>query len=305
MTTGKPIISIQNLSQNFGSISYALRNIHLEVRPGSIIGLLGANGSGKSTLLRHMTGLYLPTEGSCTTFGTVAEDLQSDNLCRIGYVHQEGELLDYLTVGQHINYVAAHYSKWNTQLEKNFRDRFELDTDKKTGNLSPGQRQRLSILLAICFEPELLILDEPAAALDPLARRDFLNLLLEMIQDSNRTIIISSHILSDIEKIIDHVLILKDGRICCNQGLDEVKETYCRLKITSMNSSLPDDLDFVDSLEIERDERQAIVTMKQKAADEIEKRFQELDCKLEKLPLSFEEVYRLIVEEDVKEEVIQ
>ena len=162
--------------------------------PRRIIGLLGANGSGKSTLLRHMIGLYPPSAGQCVTFGVDAAKLSPAELGRIGYVHQEGELLEWMKVSQLIRYAAAYYPTWNHDLEAEYIRDFELPLKQRIGSLSPGQRQKVAILLAIGFEPELLILDEPAAGLDPIARSDFLDLLLKIIQDGNRTIIISSHI---------------------------------------------------------------------------------------------------------------
>jgi ABC-2 type transport system ATP-binding protein len=158
----EPIVEIRDLKKNFDEV-HALDGVNLDILPGRIIGLLGANGSGKTTLLRHMIGLYLPTSGSCRTLGVEAADLRSRDLKRIGFVHQENELLDYLTVRQLIDYVAGHYDGWNAELEREYVERFELPCGRKVGGLSPGLRQRVAILLAIGFEPELLILDEPAS----------------------------------------------------------------------------------------------------------------------------------------------
>ncbi|MCP4709770.1 MAG: ABC transporter ATP-binding protein, partial [Planctomycetes bacterium] len=201
MSEKETIVEVRHLCKRFGGIQ-ALDNVSLEVERGRIIGLLGANGCGKSTLLRHIIGLYLPDAGECVTFKVRSKDLGPHELARIGYVHQEGELLDWMKVGQLIDYVKAYYPRWNYDLVERFVKEFELEPRVRVGKLSPGQRQRVAILLAIGFEPELLILDEPAAGLDPIARGQFLDLLMHMIQDAKRTIIISSHILSDVEKVI-------------------------------------------------------------------------------------------------------
>jgi len=204
MINQDPIVQMRNVSKRFGKIQ-ALDKINLDIKRGQIIGLLGANGAGKSTLLRHIIGLYLADHGQCITFGTDAVKLSSKELGRIGYVHQEGELLEWLTVQQLICYVSAYYKTWNHEIEEKYIKDFDISIKDRVASLSPGQRQEVAILLAIGFEPELLILDEPASALDPVARSQFLDLLLQIIQDEDRTVIISSHILSDVEKVIDNI----------------------------------------------------------------------------------------------------
>jgi ABC-2 type transport system ATP-binding protein len=169
MNDAGPIVEVSKISKSFGSIK-ALDEVSLAIPSGRIIGLLGANGAGKSTLLRTLIGLYLPDEGRVTTFGTVARDLGPRELARIGYVHQEGELLNWMTVGQLIRYVSAYYPNWNQALEQRYIIDFQINTGARVGSLSPGERQKVAILIAIGFEPELLILDEPASALDPIAR---------------------------------------------------------------------------------------------------------------------------------------
>jgi len=287
-------VQIRELSKSFSG-AVALDRVSLDLGPGHIVGLLGPNGSGKSTLLRHIIGLYLPDAGTCRTFGQQAGRLGPAEMERIGYVHQEGELLDYLTVTQHIRYVAAYYPQWNHELERCYCQRFELPTDQRVGNLSPGQRQRLATLLAIGFEPELLLLDEPAAALDPIARQDYLDLLLELIQNPKRTIVISSHILSDVEKVIDHVLILDRGRMLCDCSLDDLREEYCRLRLTSLNGPLAVELPFRDVYFHELSGSQALLTMKRIPQNQLEEIVSELNCQAELRPLHLGELYGLIV----------
>lgn len=291
----EPILQIENLSKSFEYVR-ALKNVNLTVRPGRIVGLVGANGGGKSTLMRMMVGLYLPDEGRCSTFGCEAGRLGPAEMARIGYVHQEGELLDWMTVDQMVRYVAAHYDTWNLDLEETYRSRFKLQGGRRVGALSPGQRQKLAILLAIGFEPELLILDEPAAALDPIARQRFFDLLLDLFQNEGRTVFISSHILSDIEKVIDHVLILDHGRILRDTGFDDLLEEFTRVRLTSLNGSLPDALRFDDILDMERSGAEALVTMPAIDRSDLDAAAAEMNCTAEIVPLSFEEIYRIVVE---------
>ncbi len=295
MSSSDGIIEIHGLSKRFGLVQ-ALDDVDLTVERGRIVGLLGANGAGKSTLLRHIIGLYLPDKGECLTLGREARRLRPAELARIGYVHQEGELLDWMTVRQLIRYVSVYYPTWNTELEERYIRDFEISLTARVGSLSPGQRQRLAILLAICFEPELLILDEPAAALDPLARAQFLDLLLQFIQNQDRTILISSHILSDVEKVIDHVLIMDRGRILCDTPFDDLREKYVRVNVTSLFGPLPVELPFPNVVESRRNETQAALTVRDTPPAAIDSAATALNCQAELQPLPLEDLYRLIVE---------
>jgi len=294
MTNTNPIVQMNGVFKRFGKIQ-ALDGIDLEIRPGSIIGLVGANGAGKSTLLRHIIGLYLPDRGECTTFGCDAGKLGPGELGRIGYVHQEGELLDWMKAGQLIRYVSAYYPTWNKQLEEKYIADYEISTDARVGSLSPGQRQKLAILLAIGFEPELLILDEPAAALDPVMRAKFLDMLLHIIQDEGRTIIISSHILSDVEKVIDHVVIMKQGRILLDSGFDELRERFSRVRVSALSGELPRELPFANVVDCRRSNGEAILTVEDCSAEELQQQAESANCRVDIQTLPLEDIYRIVV----------
>jgi len=294
MNNEKPIVQMRKVCKLFGNIK-ALDNIDLQIQPNRIVGLLGANGAGKSTLLRHIIGLYLEDEGECITFGCEPKKLGPEELGRIGYVHQEGELLDWMTVKQLIRYVSAYYPSWNRQMEEKYVEDFAISTKARVGSLSPGQRQRLAILLAIGFEPELLILDEPAAALDPVARAQFLDLLLQIIQTENRTIIISSHILSDVEKVIDHAVIMKEGHILLDSSFDELRERFSRVRISTLGKELPAELPFENVVNCKRSDGQAILTVQDCSRESIQEQAKSLDCWVEVEMLPLEEIYKIVV----------
>jgi ABC-2 type transport system ATP-binding protein len=294
MNSKNPIVHIRKLSRQFANIK-AMDNIDLEIRPGRIIGLLGANGAGKSTLLRHIIGLYLPDAGQCITFGCEAAKLGPRQLARIGYVHQEGELLEWMTVKQLIRYVSVYYPNWNHELEEKYVADFDISTKARVGSLSPGQRQKLAILLAIGFEPELLILDEPASTLDPVARARFLDLLLQIIQDENRTIIISSHILSDVEKVIDHVLIMKQGRILRDCSFDELREEFCRLRLSALSGEPPAELPFQNVVQSQHSNGQAVLIVQGSSPHQLQQTAEGLNCQIDIQTLSLEEIYKIVV----------
>jgi ABC-2 type transport system ATP-binding protein len=291
------VASISGLIKTFDEVR-ALDGVDLELEPGHIVGLVGSNSAGKSTLLRHLVGIYLPTQGSVRVFGVDADKLTDRELARIGYLHQEGQLLDWLSTEDLIRYVAAHYSTWNRELERTLIVKFELDRNANVGALSPGQRQKLGILLAVGFEPELLLLDEPASALDPIARKHFLGLLLEIIQDQRRTIVISSHILSDIEKVIDHVLVMDRGKLLRNCTFDDLLEEYVKLEIRSLNGALPDPLPLA-ALSIERDSTRAIAIARRGALD-CATLGGEINARIEPRAMTLEEIYPLVLGEGAR-----
>ena len=289
------VFDVRALQKEFDGRT-VLNNVNFQMEPGHIVGLIGPNSSGKSTFMRLLIGMYLPTRGTCKTFGEDAAALSSDHLSRIGYVHQEAELMGWMSCREIIRYVAAHYPTWNKDLENHLLELFRLNPNQKVGLMSPGHRQMLSILLAASFEPQLLILDEPASALDPIARKQFLELLLDILQDERRTVLISSHILSDIEKVIDHILVIDHGRILKDCNFDDLREEYVKLELVSLAGDLPENLPFRHVFSCEQRGGHALITMKQSdlSHDEIKAR---LNCQVIHHPLSFEEIYPLILEE--------
>ena len=294
MINENPIVQMRSISKRFGKIQ-ALDNINLDIKRGEIIGLLGANGAGKSTLLRHIIGLYLADQGQCATFETDAAKLTPKELGRIGYVHQEGELLEWMTTKQLIRYVSTYYETWNHKLEEKYIADFDISLKDRVGSLSPGQRQKLAILLAIGFDPELLILDEPASTLDPIARSQFLDLMLQIIQDENRTIIISSHILSDVEKIIDHTLIMREGKILRDSSFDSLREEFLKVTLVSLNGKLPTELPFENIVNCKKEDCKAVLTVQNISQQELETKAKNLNCEIEIGPLPLEEIYKIVV----------
>jgi ABC-2 type transport system ATP-binding protein len=293
LDTVESVVSVAGLVKSFGNVR-ALDGIDLELARGHIIGLVGPNSAGKSTLLRHLVGIYLPTRGSVRVFGADAAKLTDRALARIGYLHQEGQLLEWLSTENLIRYVEAHYPKWNRALESTLVEQFELDRRAHVGVLSPGQRQKLGILLAMCFEPELLLLDEPASALDPIARKHFLELLLGIIQDQSRTIVISSHILSDIEKVVDHVLVMAKGKLLRNCAFDDLLEEYVKLEIRSLEGPLPDPLLLPDLVTVQRDAHRAVVVARRGRLDWT-RLGADMQSSVEVRPLTLEEIYPLVL----------
>ena len=208
-----------------------LDGLDLEVRPGDIVGLLGANGAGKTTLLEVLTGLSPPSAGSARLFGAEAMEAPAAAKTRLGFVPQTDELIVELRVSEHLDLIAAFYPGWDRELVDKLVTSWGVDTGKTIAKLSVGQRQKLAIITALAHKPELLILDEPVASLDPVARRQFLQQLVELGADERRAVIFSSHIVSDVERLANVIWILKQGKMVWQGELDALKDSVVRVHV--------------------------------------------------------------------------
>ncbi len=293
----KHMIEVHELTRQF-EVTRALDRVSFQIEAGTIVGLAGQNGSGKSTLLNHLIGLYLPDSGTCSLFGCPSFSLDSEQLSKIGYVPQNPKLIDWMTVSELMRFLSAYYPTWNNSYVEEFIFKFKLPLKGKIKELSEGTRQKVAILAATAFEPEILLLDEPAASMDITSRLQFLDILIEMIQKESRTIIISSHILGDIEKIIDHVLIIEEGRLLRDCPFDVLKEEFVELEISAMAGDIPDILPFGKEAKRQSDKKKAIITVKYPEEAEIRAFEERHKCSIKIRNLSLEELYLAVLSED-------
>ena len=252
-------IDVAGLVKRFGTRA-VLDSIDLRVPRGQVIGLLGLNGSGKSTLIKCLLGLLKADEGSATVLGTDAWQLADREKARIGYVPQEATLYPWLTVRQTVAYVSSFYSSWDRAWGDELLRRWDLPLGQRVGPLSVGQKQKLALVLALGHRPELLILDEPVASLDPVARRWFLETVLETAADGAGTVLFSTHITSDLERVASHVALLREGKVMFHDEIDVLKDRVKRLRIEAQ-ADLPADLHLPGTLRQEVRGRQALVTV--------------------------------------------
>lgn len=205
-----------------------LAGVDLTVARGTVLGLLGRNGAGKTTLMECALGLRGLDAGQALLFGQDALALGDANRARIGYVPQDSAIFEWFTVAQLLTYFAGFYPRWNTAKVDGLLARWGIAPAQGIDRLSSGQKQRLSIIRALAPDPELLILDEPVAALDPAGRRDFLRELVDCVERGT-TIVFSTHLLTDLERIALDVAFLRGGRIALHAPLDTLTDTARRI----------------------------------------------------------------------------
>ena len=222
-----PVLQVAGLSKSFGKRE-VLRGVDWTVPAGRVVGLLGRNGAGKTTLLRCLLGLSPIDGGEVRLLGEPMTEPGGERMHRIGFVPQTFDLFPWMKVRAYLDFTAAFYARWDHALAERLLAGWELDPRQKIGQLSQGQRQKLAIVRAIAPQPDLLVLDEPVASLDPQARRAFMTELLELMRHPGKTVIFSTHITADLERAGADIALLRDGRIQFTRPLAELRERFLR-----------------------------------------------------------------------------
>lgn len=229
-SSAPPVVDIQRLTRHFGTKT-ALDEVSLSVPRGGVFGLIGGNGAGKTTLIKHVLGMLKPQAGSVQVFGLNPVDNPVGTLGRIGYLSEERDLPNWMRIGELMRYTQAFFPNWNETYAEELRVAFDLDPKAKVQNLSRGQRARAGLLVALAHRPDLLVLDEPSSGLDPVVRRDILGAIIRTIADEGRTVLFSSHLLDEVERVADRVAIIHQGRIVLTAPMDEIKDTHRRMTL--------------------------------------------------------------------------
>lgn len=221
-TNSDPVISIRSLTRYYGK-KCVVNQLNLEIPRGVVFGLLGRNGAGKTTTIRMLLGLAEPTRGSATVLGQDCRALSPETRARIGYLAEGHHVYGWMTVRQCGEFQKAFHPKWNDDLFYKIVAHFRLDPAAKAGSLSRGQRAGLCLALTLAPEPELLVLDDPALGLDPVARRSLLESMIFVTRGAGRTILFSSHLLSDVERVADRIAVMDRGVLKAECTLDEFR----------------------------------------------------------------------------------
>jgi ABC-2 type transport system ATP-binding protein len=224
------IVDVNEISRSFGTKT-ALDRVTFRATEGKVYGLVGSNGAGKTTLIKHLLGLLRAQSGTVRVFGHDPVRNPVAVLSRVGYLSEERELPEWMSVDELMRYTQAYHPTWDSSYARELLETFALDTSKKIKELSKGMRAQAGLVAAVAHRPELLILDEPSSGLDVVVRRDILDAIVRTVADDGRTVIFSSHLLEEVERMSDHVTMVLDGRVTLSGELEDVRRGYRRSRV--------------------------------------------------------------------------
>ncbi len=244
-------LETRGLAKRYGR-RWALNDCTVEIPPGHVVGLVGPNGAGKTTLLHLAVGLLSPTSGAILVLGDRPAH-GAAQLARVGFVGQETPLYPGLSVADHLRFGAWLNPAWDRDLAERRIDELGLEPTQRAGELSGGQRAQLALTLAIAKRPELLILDEPIASLDPLARREFLQRLMETVAEHGLSVVLSSHLVSDLERVCDYLIVLVSSRVQVAGEIEDLLASHHRLTGTRRDlKTLPGNQEVIEATHTDR-----------------------------------------------------
>lgn len=220
-------LEASRLGKRYGG-KWALSDCSLSIPTGRVVGLVGPNGAGKSTLLHLAVGLLAPSAGTISVLGA-RPGSGPQALARVGFLAQDSPTYDRLTVATHLQMGRWLNPAWDDEFASSRISELELDVRQRAGTLSGGQRAQLALTLAVAKRPELLLLDEPVASLDPLARREFLSTLMEIVASRQVSVVLSSHLIADLERVCDYLVLLVSGRVAVSGDVDSLLASHRRL----------------------------------------------------------------------------
>lgn len=222
------VIQLNQISKKYGLFS--LCELTFGIKEGYITGLIGPNGAGKTTLIKMMMGMVQPDQGSIEIFGKETSIKNAKYKDRIGYVSDENYFYDQLTIDQMSKMIAPFYSQWDKETYRKYIEMFKLSPRKKIKELSKGMKMKYSLAIALSHGADLLIMDEPTAGLDPIFRRELLDLLSEHIQDEKKSILFSTHNTTDLDRIADYIVFVNEGRLVFNEMKESLPNKYMLVK---------------------------------------------------------------------------
>lgn len=292
------MIEIKGLSKMIED-KYILKEINLKVNKGSIFGLIGPNGAGKSTLIRCLTGIYGLEEGEILYEGqSVYENIDVKN--KIGYVADENNFFSTFKLIDIINYYKLAYKNFDEEKFKELNKEFKMNTKKRFFQLSKGNKMKFAIMMAMCIHPEYLILDEPTSGIDPIFKRKFIEILLNEVAEKGTTVIISSHNLSNVERICDTVAILNNGKITAVSSIDDMKNKIKKLQVAFKAAIKEEELKIHGVVKIENVGRVYNVVTTDYGAELIDKINSLNPLFVEELDLSLEDIFIYTIEGEEK-----
>lgn len=244
MSTSGHVIEATNLGKKYGR-SWALQDCDLQIPQGVVAGLVGPNGAGKSTLLNLAVGLLNPTSGTIQVLGG-KPGAGPAQLGKVGFVAQDTPTYSNLSIADHFRLGKRLNPQWDEAFAQSRMQELGLDPVRKVGKVSGGQRAQIALTLAVAKRPELLILDEPVASLDPLARREFLQSLMGVVADQGITVVLSSHLVADLERVCDHLVVLVDSKVQVAGDVDHLLASHKRLVGARRDTPLPGNQEVIE-----------------------------------------------------------
>ena len=235
------ILQVKNLYKSFGQ-NKVLSDFSMSLQKGKVYGLLGKNGEGKTTLIRIIMGIIPGDRGTILFKGNEVKFNQSSYKKQVGYIPEESVFFGWMTIKELMAFNSSFYPKWNVQKARDFLDRFELDEKSRIKNLSRGMKLKLGLIVALVAEPELLILDDPTSGMDVPTRHDFLKGLIREILEEGTSILFSSHLVHELEGIIDHLGILHEGKLILEENFEKVKNNAKKVHLV-FDGNVPEEID--------------------------------------------------------------
>ena len=226
------VIQTRQLSRHFGR-KEAVRNLTIEVPEGSIYAFLGPNGAGKTTTIKMLMNILAPSGGQAEVLGQSTQTLGRTAFTRIGYVSENQKMPDWMTVRQFIDYCRPMYPDWDEAFCQRLLQQFDLPLDRKLGQLSRGMKVKAALLTSLAYKPSLLVLDEPFSGLDPLVRDEFIRGVLELTEESNWTVFVSSHDIDEVERLADWVGIINEGELKLSESTASLQARFRQVEITA------------------------------------------------------------------------
>ena len=281
-------IVVNNLTRGYGGPP-VLKGLDFRVPKGSIWGFLGRNGSGKTTAIKTLAGLIRPESGEVRVLGGDPWTFGAIERQKVGYLSEKQSLPPMIRVSNLVKFCAGLYPAWDHPLCDGLLNRFQIPSKSRTHKLSLGQQRLLAFVLALAPRPDVLLLDEPAANLDVVARRDILDQILELIRDGEKSVLFSTHILSDVERVADRVGILSDGKLVVDGSLDDLKETVRQLRFFGFQGPIPDRIP--GAIRLRRDRKELLAVLRLEGPDAAAQLARRLGCQVEDNPLSLEDLF--------------
>ena len=236
----KAAIHLRNLTKTFAEGAVGVSGLNLEIQPGTVYGLMGRNGAGKTTTIRLLMGLLRPNHGDARVLGEDLRFASRTLRAKVAYVSQSEQMPGWMTLRDLSRYLGNFYDRWNKSFVEDLAIRWGVSSLQPMGTLSGGEQRKAAIILSLASEPEVLILDEPAAGLDPLSRRELINEVVGVLnRHTGATILFSTHIISDLERVAEWIGVLDSGRLVLNRSLDDLHNCFRRVQVIFPGESPP------------------------------------------------------------------